>query len=92
MEPVPASEADYDATMLVSVMLADDVSFECVLAMHSECYGEHVESGVGLELLTVTALGRAMIRAAEAGLTRRESKSQAAGGQSPQTQRSRRPH
>ncbi len=90
MEPVNLSEAQYEFTLLVSVMVADDVAYDCVLAMHPECHAEHFESGAGVDLLTVTALGRAMVRAAEAGLTQRESQSQARS--STKTQGDRRPH
>lgn len=76
-EPIPPDMTDYDSTLLVSVMLADDAVFDCVLAMHPECNAERVDGGVGIELMVVTALGRAMVRAAEAGFARRESQSPA---------------
>lgn len=76
-EPIPSDMTDYDATLLVSVLLADDAVYDCVLAMHTECNEARLQSGIGIELMVVTALGRAMVRAAEAGFVRREGQSPA---------------
>jgi hypothetical protein len=78
---IPANCVDEDCTLLVSVKLGNDETYDAVLAYHPECFLADTGEGLDLALMNVKALGRALMLAAEwharEKAQKRESKSQA---------------
>jgi hypothetical protein len=83
-EIVPAHEASEEGSLMVSVQLADDVSFDAVLLIHDQCLEAAFTEG--LETLNVKALGRALMLATECAVAKRLERSAGAGAE-PQVKR-----
>jgi hypothetical protein len=82
---VPAHEVTEDGQLLVSVQLAEGVSFDAVLLVHAECVED---AYADVELLNVKALGRALMLATECAVRRKLERVERPGaGAEPQVKR-----